>query len=533
MSRTALFKHKTAIFLILFLALGFILRLLFFQTMHFGYDQSRDAIQALSMIKEHHLKIIGPPTDIPGLFHGPLYLYLIAPFYYFSSGNPLVPRFLMILLNLFNVVFIYFFAKRFFKNPTTAWVATFLFAVSFEATQYARWLSNPAPALLFIGIFFYGLWLVFERDEVGLPLMFLAWSIAVEFQFFLVYLGLFLLVALLFVFIKNRKSLLGSIKKYHFLYGGGLVFFSPFIISELKFKFQGSRALLSFFLSHGTRSSLMSNVLNFYHRLIDNIGNSLTYQNNDVAQILFVVFLEIIIYWIIYRRKELGKVLFLCVWLVSPVIAYLIQKNNAYFWNIGNLYPLVLLSSFFIVYVSENLKKVRFPVLIITVVVIGIFNILLIFKNDPYGEVLFNVQENQNLPDEKRVIDYTYQDSGERTYTINVVTNPLFINTTWAYLYDWYGKKKYGYMPVWLGYPPDATSGGIRFADLEGPKRGNVFYLIIEPPGMPEAYIRAYQNYEDLRSRKIDSKKFGSFTVEKRILINEGGFSRDELNLFL
>lgn len=65
------------------IALAFILRIIFIPSsaLSFHYDMSRDAFEAQKIIKDGDLKILGPPTSTPGLFHGPLYYYLIAPFY--------------------------------------------------------------------------------------------------------------------------------------------------------------------------------------------------------------------------------------------------------------------------------------------------------------------------------------------------------------------------------------------------------------------------------------------------------------------
>ena len=76
-------RYKKEILILLGLAIfGLFLRVIFLKNgaLIFGYDQARDAFSALE-IAHGHLKILGPSASAPGLFHGVLYYYLLAPIY--------------------------------------------------------------------------------------------------------------------------------------------------------------------------------------------------------------------------------------------------------------------------------------------------------------------------------------------------------------------------------------------------------------------------------------------------------------------
>ncbi|MDP3733327.1 MAG: hypothetical protein Q8Q91_02180, partial [Candidatus Daviesbacteria bacterium] len=77
--------------ILLILVLTFALRIIYIPSgaVSFHYDMARDAFIALQ-IWNGDLKIQGPPTSTPGLYHGPLYYYLLAPFYGFGGGDPRV-----------------------------------------------------------------------------------------------------------------------------------------------------------------------------------------------------------------------------------------------------------------------------------------------------------------------------------------------------------------------------------------------------------------------------------------------------------
>ena len=89
-------------------------------------------------------------------------------------------------------------------------------------------------------------------------------------------------------------------------------------------------------------------------------------------------------------------------------------------------------------------------------------------------------------------------------------------------------------MPQWAGYPQD----GERVYGKEivfGPYDENttLFYLIIEPhEGIPEEYIKAFEKFENTRSKLISVKQIGTHTIQKRELFNNKIFLRDEVFVY-
>src|SRR3989344_6121575 len=142
--------------MVLLITLAFILRIIFiFQGgLSFHYDMARDAFEVQSIWRDYDLKILGPPTSTPGLYHGVLYDYLIAPFYLLGQGDPRVVAIFLSFINSLVIIPIVLLAKDLFKANKWAYLAGFLFVVSFEGTQYAPWISNPTPAVLTIALFF-------------------------------------------------------------------------------------------------------------------------------------------------------------------------------------------------------------------------------------------------------------------------------------------------------------------------------------------------------------------------------------------
>ena len=194
-----------------------------------------------------------------------------------------------------------------------------------------------------------------------------------------------------------------------------------------------------------------------------------------------------------------------------------------------------MLVSFLITTTVKQLPKITGSLLLVLILsAVTASNVNLIIKNNPNGESLFSVQNKMNLVDEKEAIDWMYSESKDKEFSVNAVTNPLFVHTNWAYLFNWYGRTRYGFMPMWLGYPLDGNFGDKVVFGKENMFVGLTHFLIIEPEtGIPSEYVVAYKGYEDARSKVVESRKFGEFTIQKRVLTKKSHFLRQDLLHYL
>ena len=73
--------NKTYLILFLIFILALLARLIFIpQNFLFGFEQGRDAQIAQDIIHLRKLTLIGPKTDIAGIFHGVWYYYILSIF---------------------------------------------------------------------------------------------------------------------------------------------------------------------------------------------------------------------------------------------------------------------------------------------------------------------------------------------------------------------------------------------------------------------------------------------------------------------
>ena len=131
----------------------------------FAYDQARDAFTVLELI-HGHIKILGPPVSgVPGLFHGVLYYYVIAPAYFFGHGNPTVVAYFLSFVSSIGIFIVYFLTKLLTKNKIPALIASLIFAFSFEASQYANLMTNASMGVWFVPVVYIGLYLWVTHTE--------------------------------------------------------------------------------------------------------------------------------------------------------------------------------------------------------------------------------------------------------------------------------------------------------------------------------------------------------------------------------
>jgi 4-amino-4-deoxy-L-arabinose transferase-like glycosyltransferase len=94
----------------------------------FSYDQEVAAFWIRDFIINHKLSLIGQEISVGGVFIGPFFYYLMAPFYWLSNLYPLGGNIFMVAVSLLNMVMIYLFAKQIFSR-SCALIALFLYSV--------------------------------------------------------------------------------------------------------------------------------------------------------------------------------------------------------------------------------------------------------------------------------------------------------------------------------------------------------------------------------------------------------------------
>ena len=127
----------------------------------FYYDQGRDALVIWNLWHQGKLFLVGPVTGLEGIFLGPFYYYLIAPFYLIGRGNPVVPAAFLALLSVAAIYLIYVIASK-FHSKAAGVIAVLISSFSYYMVLAGRWLSNPTPIMFSSALL---LWFMYKLME--------------------------------------------------------------------------------------------------------------------------------------------------------------------------------------------------------------------------------------------------------------------------------------------------------------------------------------------------------------------------------
>lgn len=506
------FDLKIILTLAVLVVCGLVLRL--YQSENgiiFGYDQARDAFRAQSIIRDHNLKLLGPETDIPGAHHGVGYYYILA-LAYGINGDPINAISFMAIIHALGVILIYAAGYLFFKSKRTAIIASIIFIFSYEMIQYARWLSNPSLAIFPVIMTYLGLWLWIKGNSRGLILSLISIALCLHFQLFLAY--MFLLPVAVYIIYRPKLN-------YKHLVTGLLsaaIIDITFLIAEFKFNFQTFKAFQIYFSGQSQNYKDVSGfILLFINRFISVVFHTLAPYNSVIAFIIGICF---VIMMYKYRKSANDRMLsiggFLFFWLIStfPVFIFSTGALNSEFGMLTASTALIFISAFLLEILSRSKSWKNWVYVLIFLFLAINIRFTLVHAQD--GSYIFSVQGPMTYGREKEILDYTYHEAAGKPFSICTITNPLFVNTTWAYMYQTYGQNHYGYLPYWSGADQNGQLGNLP-VDTVKPK---LRYLIMEPSnGIPTHVQAVYFRLEDYVSNVLEEKKFGEFTVQKRLLL--------------
>lgn len=506
-------KINAAFLLLTFIAAIFIRFLYFPNNIYFGFDQARDAF-AVKELLDGDLKLVGPPTSFEGLRHGVLYYYIYAPFYWIGGEDPtLVAAFLRV-LNSSGVILIFALSTILFGRGV-GFISAWLFAVSFEQTQFALYFNHPSFAVISILILFLGLaLLIFRKKDTGLIIALLGVGLSIQFEFLLTYLTM-TFILILFVF---RKSLpAASVRTTFFCFITLLLTMSTFIVAEIKFSFLTANSLFKLLFA-GTGKSIYKIITMYLYEMGQVLKFNLlgTYQIKIHAG--FVLFGSFLLLLFSHVKKQ---IIFLSVWFFSAIIIYIIGGGGDISAEVIQYHPNLGLSLCLIIFVSYlifNLWKRNNLLALSLIIFVTLANFSLIQKINPYGSMPeINAQSFMILSDEKKVLDYIYQNSKGEQFGVKAISMPFYVNTTWSYLFEWYGLERYGYLPVWNGKNALGFPGNLKVEDAQD-KAPGLRFLVIEPiRGIPNYLIDGYLKEESYFSDIVSEVEIGGFKVQKRI----------------
>jgi hypothetical protein len=485
----------------------------FRDSVYFAFDQARDAYISQEIFVNRDIKLIGPPVsgDV-GLFHGPLFWYVLGPIYLLFDGDPAMVSAVFRIFNALGIFLVFQIARNLF-SPFVGILSAFFYAISFEQSQYSFYVGNPSLGVITMLIIFYGSVLLQKKTKYSIwsPLLLLGGA-ALSTQMNLMYAYTFLVVGFLIVLLRKNAVLI-QFKYWMTGIGLALFFLISFVLVEVKYNFRSIKLAMNLFMNGfgvmDTNASKYYLFLNKFFRMFrDNIVGL------DSLLIIKII-ASLIVLWVVFKSLKNMSYQILAVWMFGWVFLMLLGGHNAFYTNVG-LSVSILIAASTLIDKIKNYNKF-FAVLICGLIVLGNFRLIkLQSPNSLLQEIV--TQPVMKLTDEYTLIDQMYNTANGKGFTVRFTGVPYSIQTVWSYLFHFYGEKKYGYLPYWesgnvLGFP----------GEMPVPKNGTTClrFLGREPLwGLPEILVKNDKKEEDNFSKVINKISVGGFTLETRLALN-------------
>lgn len=458
----------------------------------FYYDQGRDALVIWDLIYNHKWFLIGPTTGLAGIFRGPYYYYLIAPFYLLGQGNPVYPTVFLISTSIAAVGFIYCLGTK-TGGKVSGLIAAIIASFSFYIVTASKWLSNPTPMLILSMILVWSMLKVTEGKKWGWPVI--SFCIGLSLFNFGSSGELFYLPAVIIFAIWQRKNLpdLKNLLLSIFLFA---VTFAPLVLFDFK---HGHILANNFYQTFVTEKSFSASTKSLFLDRTNFYYNVFTKLIFDFRGTLEKIVLGIVSLWFLINLPKYVKnkgYAILILLLISPVIGLYFYQGNE---NVLYDYYMTGYYLIFVLLFSLTLGDIwRFKIgklFVLYVLYLFLFaNLSIILprlKNTSSSEAI-------TFSDQKRAIEWIYKDAGDRNFNVDVYVPPV-IPYAYNYLFQWLGTYKYHKLP-------DTNQISLLYTLYE-----------VDPPH-PER-LNAWLDRQKGIGKLIKEEKFEGITVQERVRI--------------
>ena len=498
------FKKEIKTHKFIYLILGIILIAAFYLRIYrlgtvlgFYFDQGRDALVIWDFIHLHKFFLIGPTTGLPGIFRGPYYYYLIAPFYFLGRGNPVWPSIFLAFTTIIAIVLIYYLGAR-IQNRATGLIAATIASFSFYIVIASRWLSNPTPMLLLSMLLVWAMFEIAQNTKEKSQKWWVVIALVSGLSLFnFGSSGEFFYFPALAIFAIWQRKKWPNLK--YFLISGFVFFltFAPLVLFDLK---HGHILLNNFLSTFGSNGGSFKKVTSFIFQernksYYDIFTNKLfdARGSREIA-VMAIVLISFLVSLPKMLKNSGVKILLLL--LISPIIGLYFYQGNY-----GVLYDYYMTGYYliFILLFAIGLGQ------ILKVKVLGVLFVIYFFylffpANVPL--LMSRLSDNCNtlesicFVNQKQALDWIYNDAKGRKFNVDVYVPP---KTPFAY----------DYLLKWKSNPDYVND----------PTQVPLLYTLYEiDPPHPER-LDAWLARQKGIGKVEETFRSGGITVERRIRI--------------
>lgn len=418
-----------------------------------SYDQARDSFTMRKIFTDLDIKLIGPQTEIYGLFHGPLFYYLLGPFFCLSKGEVFLPVIAMTILTYSSVIPLSLLSCKITKDKWSILFVILFFSISYQFIEYGRWLSNVSVAIPFLSWSYYFFYKTLKREVSGEKYLLLGFTLglAIQGELFLASLA-----GMVFIFLLIKKTKF----KYIFSYlCGGVLGTLPLVISEIKFKFRGAGILFNEILIPSSGRGLLGVIRGYWEHLgITSLQVLGGFTKTGGYVVLTILLLLLVFCFKDQKKKDKNLTSLVLVIFLSHFLLFFFAFVNAVFLDMEISLLMILLMSIIAYKVYEKRKLYGFVVVAVLILFQMVNYRKYVVKNRPLDHFGF-IQQPSTLLHKEEILDVIYDYAGDREFTFASIGTPYGVRTVWASIFELHLKDTGQEIPNWYGYHANGYPG--------------------------------------------------------------------------
>lgn len=447
MDNAVIFMKTILAYLLLFLfcTVAFFLgsRMLLHHDFFYLADQARDFTLVRDIVVQHKLTLIGSHSGLGGLFHGPLWLYLLIPFYILGGGDPFIFTYAYVLIPFVTILAGFFIGKQLYGHKTGLLLAFFLAINSVLYSYTIVTIGINLMPLLCVFFLFFCINYLRGNTKAFIGITFLA---GLSFQLETAS-AIALLVVTLFTFFYqvrkiNVQIILVSILSF-------IISMGTFVLFDVRHKFLmlfSTLQLLNQHEGHKDYTTFFARVLDHGKSMMDTYLSILFTPN-----IFFIILLIAIIGFALYfffthwkETKELQReVLFYAVFPLIVYAFYLLYPHPIYKEYVLDL-TVSLVFGFSVLLVT--LWKTRIGKGLVLIFIASTIFIVGLQLYTTYHAPYTPDSTGGSYQNQKQVIDWIWHDAKEKPFGYFVYTPETFTYGT-DYLFTWEATKQHIAIP--------------------------------------------------------------------------------------
>lgn len=502
------------------LLVSLVLRLLLVLNYNFPFtmDLGHDILDIRRIVFEKRPLLIGPPTSLPGLFHGPFWFYFnILPFVV-GGGNPSYLVYWLIFWYLLSGVCIWYFIRKI--SSMFAFLSAYLYLLHPVLLFKSRFAlnSNFMPvAAAFYFLFLVNFFQYPSRIKAFILGVLSGFILQVESGFGVMYLP-FLVATFILYKAKARSFIYAAI---------GFVFtLVPQLIFEFRHGFLMTNSFIHELLGEGEalgdKMGLLDRFKSHLESYLEVIGHALPF-SKETNYLLFVFALVFLLV-----NLRLGKVnKFLKRYFVTAAgfvvftfILYMLYPFPLKGWFVNSLYvPILFLFALFVTQLASGrhlLSKFVATAFILSFT----FGVISVFNRSYLSEKSLS-HDPSVLRNELTAIDWVYKSAAGKPFKVfNYM--PSVLDYPYQYLFWWHGERQFGYHPDTVSYlenvPSYIENNEAYFSQKRSVGEEYSTYLIIEPDhANPDRIDQWLNNFSGLCIKTSITFPWGT-EVQERIV---------------